>query len=162
MVKEPIYSSSGNKTDDPCYIWRWWGIFVVDKKNIITVGHVHINYLFSKNRPSWPILSISQNLRLYVCLSVRPCVRPSVHFCLFAPISGSRMSNIFRDSKSLGEKMERSDLRFEFFANKESKIATQKKSFFFLQILPYWAEFVCYRCYFPYQSRDSLSSVYRI
>ena len=34
---------------------------------------------------------------------------------LFAPTSRSRMSNIFRDSESLGEKMERSGLTFEHF-----------------------------------------------
>ena len=34
---------------------------------------------------------------------------------LFAPTSRSRMSNIFRDSESLGKVMERSGLRFEHF-----------------------------------------------
>ena len=37
---------------------------------------------------------------------------------LFAPTSQSRMSNIFRDSESLGEEVERSGLTFEHFSLK--------------------------------------------
>ena len=63
---------------------------------------------FSKHRPSGPMLSINQNVRLSVDLSVDPSVRLftfEVPFNgLFVPISRSRMSNIFRDSESLGEK----------------------------------------------------------
>ena len=53
------------------------------------------------------MLSISRNVRLSVCLSV--CVSVCVFTFevpfngLFAPISRSRMSNIFRDSESLGK-----------------------------------------------------------
>ena len=63
---------------------------------------------FSKHRPSGPMLSISQN----VPLSVRMCVCPSVRHLftfevpfkrLFAPTSQSWLSNIFRDSVSLGK-----------------------------------------------------------
>ena len=65
------------------------------------------NKYFLKHWPSGPMLSISQNVRLSVCL----CVRVSVCLFtfdvpfkrLFAPTSRSRMSNIFRDSESLGK-----------------------------------------------------------
>ena len=70
------------------------------------VNNIHTKE-FSKHRPSGPMLSISQNVRL----SVRLCVRLSVYLftfevpfdCLFAPTSRSWMSNIFRDSESLGK-----------------------------------------------------------
>ena len=62
---------------------------------------------FSKHRPSGPMLSISQNVRLSVCPSVCPSVclfTFDVPFNgLFAPTSRSRLSNIFRDSESLGK-----------------------------------------------------------
>ena len=62
---------------------------------------------FSKHRPSGPMLSSSRNVRLSVCLSVRLCVclfTFEVPFNgLFAPTSQSRISNIFRDSESLGK-----------------------------------------------------------
>ena len=53
------------------------------------------------------MLSISRNVRLSVCPSVRPSVRVFTFEVLFkrlfAPTSRSRMSNIFRDSESLGK-----------------------------------------------------------
>ena len=62
---------------------------------------------FSKHQPSGPMLSISRNVRLSVCLwvCVSVCLFPfEVPFKrLFAPTSRSRMSNIFRDSESLGK-----------------------------------------------------------
>ena len=68
-----------------------------------------------------------------VCLSV--CVRVSVRLFpfevpfngLFAPTSRSRMSNIFRDSESFGKSNGKN-----IFVWKWSKIAAQKKVFFFL------------------------------
>ena len=59
-------------------------------------------FKFSKHRPFGPMLSISRFVRLCVC----PCVCSlfEVPFNgLFAPTSRSRMSNIFRDSESLGK-----------------------------------------------------------
>ena len=62
---------------------------------------------FSKHRPSGPMLSISQNVRLCVCPSV--CLLVCLFTFevplngLFAPTSQSRMSNIFRDLESLGK-----------------------------------------------------------
>ena len=70
------------------------------------------------------MLSISQNLRLSVRVSVRVFVclfTFEVPFNgLFAPTSRSRMSNIFRDSESLGKVKERSGLK-----------SPRKKKFFF-------------------------------
>ena len=64
-------------------------------------------YRFSKHRPSGPMLSISRNVRLSVCPSVRVSVclfTFEVQFNgLFSPTFRSRMSNIFRDSESLGK-----------------------------------------------------------
>ena len=57
------------------------------------------------------MLSISRN----VCVSVCVFTFEVPFKGLFAPTSRSRMSNIFIDSESLGEKNERSGLRFEHF-----------------------------------------------
>ena len=63
--------------------------------------------VFSKHRPFGPMLSISRNVRGRVCLSV--CLSVCVFTFevpfngLFAPTSRSWMSNIFRDSESLGK-----------------------------------------------------------
>ena len=58
--------------------------------------------VLSKHRPSGPMLSISRFVRPCVCLCV--CSLFEVPFKrLFAPTSQSRMSNIFRDSESLGK-----------------------------------------------------------
>ena len=65
------------------------------------------------------MLSISQNVRLSVRLSV--CVFTfEVQFKrLFAPTSQGRMSNIFRDSGNpWGIVMERNGLTFEYFCLK--------------------------------------------
>ena len=72
-------------------------------------------YLFSKHRPSGPMLSISLNVRLSVRLSVCVFTFEVPFNGFFAPSSQSRMSNIFRDSESLGKKMERSGLTFKHF-----------------------------------------------
>ena len=58
---------------------------------------------FSKDRPSGPMLSTSQNVR--VCVRVCVCLFTfEVPFNgLFAPTSQSWKSNIFRDSECLGK-----------------------------------------------------------
>ena len=73
--------------------------------------------IFSKHRPSGPMLSISRNVHmcvcLFVCLSV--CSLFEVPFkCLFAPTCRSRMSNFFWNP--WGKVMERIGLRFEHFS----------------------------------------------
>ena len=60
-------------------------------------------WVFSKHRPSGPMLSISRNVRPSVCLSVRLFTFEVPFKRFFAPTSWSRMSNIFRDSESLGK-----------------------------------------------------------
>ena len=76
------------------------------------------------------MLSISQFVRPSVCVSV--CSLFEVPFNgLFAPTSRSRMSNIFRDSESLGKSNGKKwSQKWTFLVWKLSKIAAQKKSFF--------------------------------
>ena len=63
---------------------------------------------FSNHRPSGPMLSISRNVHIFVCVFV--CLSVCLFTFevpfngLFAPTSRSRMSNIFRDSESLGKR----------------------------------------------------------
>ena len=63
--------------------------------------------IFSKHWPSGPMLSISRFVRLSLCLFVRVFTFEVPFKCLFAPPSWSRMSNIFRDSESLGKSNEK-------------------------------------------------------
>ena len=56
--------------------------------------------IFSKHRP-WPMLSINQNVHMFVCLSVCLFTFEVPFNGLFAPTSRSQMSNILRDSESL-------------------------------------------------------------
>ena len=88
---------------------------------------------FSKHQPSGPMLSISRNVRLSIRLCV--CVFTfNVPFNgLFAPSSWSRMSNIFRDSESLGKsnKKKWSNIWTFMFGN-VLKLPRKKKFFFCL------------------------------
>ena len=74
-------------------------------------------FCFSKTHPFGPSLSISQFVRLCVCVSV--CV--SVHFlsvpdkCPFAPNSQNPMSKCLEIQNPWGKLMEISGLRFEHF-----------------------------------------------
>ena len=78
------------------------------------------------------------------CTSVRPCVYPSVCLFtfevpfkhLFAPTSRSRMSNIFKDSESVGKSNGKkwSHIWTFLFENCEK---LPRKTKFFLLILPY-------------------------
>ena len=58
---------------------------------------------FSKHQPSGPMLSISRNVHMFVCLCVCLFSFEVPFNGLFAPTSRSWMSNIFRDSESLGK-----------------------------------------------------------
>ena len=58
---------------------------------------------FSKPRPSGPMLSISRNFRLSVCLSVHVFIFEVPFKLFFAPTSQGWMSKIFRDVQSLGK-----------------------------------------------------------
>ena len=81
------------------------------------------------------MLSISQNVRLSIrpsfCLSVRVFTFEVQFKRLFAPTSQSRMSNIFRDSESLGKEVV-SDLNI--FVWEWSKMAAKKKVSFFVTL----------------------------
>ena len=68
---------------------------------------------FSNHRPSGPMFSISQNVRLcvHVFVFVFTFEVPFKH--LFAPLFQSWMSKVFRDFEFLGKVIEQSDLRFE-------------------------------------------------
>ena len=96
---------------------------------------------FSKHRPSGPMLSISRFVRLSVCLSVCPsvCVFTfEVPFKrLFAPTSQSRMSNIFRDSESVGKGSGKKLSQIATFLFENCQKSPCKKRFFLLLILPY-------------------------
>ena len=67
---------------------------------------------------------------LSVCLSVRLFTFEVPFKRLFAPTSQSQMSNVLRDSESLGNKMERSGLRFEHFSLEVVKNRKKKKKYF--------------------------------
>ena len=93
--------------------------------------------LFSKHRPSGPMLSISRNVRL----SVRPCVRLSVCPCVcsllryrltvFLPPLSEVGCPIFLEIRNpWGKVMERSGLRYEHFCLKIVKNCRKKKVFF--------------------------------
>ena len=73
--------------------------------------------------------SISRNVRLSVRLSVCLCV----HFSgtVFAPTSQSRMSNIFRDSESLGKTNGKKWSQIWTFLFENCRKLPRKKSFFF-------------------------------
>ena len=93
-----------------------------NKRKLITSYRI-----FSKHRPSGPMLSISRNVHIFVCLSV--CLSVCVFTFevpfngIFAPIAWSRMSNIFRDSESLGKSNGKKWSQIWFFFWKWSKIA---------------------------------------
>ena len=94
-----------------------------------------IRCIFSKHRPSGPMLSISPNVRLCVCQSVFLFVclfTFEVPFNgLFAPTSRSRMSNIFRDSESLGKSNEKKWSEIWTFLFKNCLKSPRKKKVFF-------------------------------
>ena len=101
----------------------------------LTRGHVRHFDQFLKHRPFGLMLSISQNVRLSVSLSVRLCV------CLFtfevpfngrfAPTSRSRMSNIFRDLESLGKSNGKKWSNIWIFLFGSGLKLPRKKRFFF-------------------------------
>ena len=89
--------------------------------------------IFSKHRPSGTMLSISQNVRLCVCLSVRPSVCSLLRYRLnvFLPPLPEVGCPIFLEIQNPeGKVMERSGLTFEHFCLKIVKIRRAKKSIF--------------------------------
>ena len=107
-------------------------------EKFIFLQTVDLMLKFSKHRPSGPMLSISWNIFLSVCVSVCPFVCSLLRYRLtiFLPPLPEVGCPIFLEIRNpWGKVMERSGLTFEHFFWKWSKIAVQKK--FFLQILPY-------------------------
>ena len=92
---------------------------------------------FSKHRPFGPMLSISRFVRPSVCLIVRLFTFEVPFNGLLAPTSRSRMSNIFRDSESLGKSNEKKWSHIWTFLFGSGLKSPRKKKFVFLLILPY-------------------------
>ena len=95
----------------------------------------NVSNRFLKHRPSGPMLSISQNVRLSVCPFVRRFVRffSLLRYCLnvfLPPFSQSRMSNIFRDSESLGKSNGKKWSQIWTFLFKTCLKSPRKKSLF--------------------------------
>ena len=118
--------------DDSVLLWQPWN----DSSDFFF-------FLFSKHRPSGPMLSISRNVRLSVRPSVCPSVRLSVCSLLryrlnvfLFPLPEVGCPIFLEIQNPWGKVMERSGFRFKHFVWKLSKIAAQKKVFFLL-ILPY-------------------------
>ena len=94
-------------------------------------------FLFSSNRPTGPIRSSSRDVRMRVCLCVCLSVCVSVPFRVvyfeahFAPTSRSRMSEIFRDSESLGKSAGKKwSQNWTFLLGSGLKLPRKKKFFF--------------------------------
>ena len=77
---------------------------------------------------------------------------------VFDPTSRSQMSNIFRDSESLGKSNGKKWSNIWTFLFGSCLKSPRKKKFFFLLILP-WSDLLWHRCYYPHRSRDALSPV---
>ena len=95
---------------------------------------------FSKHRPSGPMLSISQNVHMFVCVCVCLSVCSLLRYRLnvFLPPVPKVGCPIFLEIRNPWEKvMERSGPTFEHFSLERSKIAAQKQAFLLLLILPY-------------------------
>ena len=89
--------------------------------------------MFSKHRPSWPMLSISRNVRLSVCLSVRLSVCSLFRYRLtvFLPPIPEVGCQIFLELQNTwGKVMKRSGLTFEIFCLEVVKNRRAKKVFF--------------------------------
>ena len=96
---------------------------------------------FSKHRPSGPMLSISWNVRLSVrvsvCLSVCVFTFEVPFNGLFAPTSWSWMSNIFRDSESLGKSSGKKWSQIWTFLFENCLKSPRKKTFFLADFTGY-------------------------
>ena len=95
-------------------------IFAVNISCLLKFTSCCFVILFSKHRPSGPMLSISRNVRPSVCPSVRPSVclfTFEVPFkCLFFfPLPEVGCPKFLEIQNPWGKVMERSGLRFEHF-----------------------------------------------
>ena len=94
---EIMISSRGNSSDLPQGV-KLQRVMFGD-----IMRHTRQESVFSKHRPSGPMLSISRFVNLCVCVFVCLFTFEVPFKLLFAPTSQSGMSNIFRDSESLGK-----------------------------------------------------------
>ena len=124
----------------------------------------HLLYFsgFSKHRPTRPMLSISRFVRLCVCPSV------CLFVCLFtfevpfngrfAPTSQSRMSNIFRDSESLGKSNGKKWSQIWSFLFESGLKSLCKKSFFSLTFFTFEVPF---NGFFAPTFRSRMSNIFK-
>ena len=111
ILKTTLCNDRGRGVNNVVQVWsRFLSIYWVNYGNLSEKGGVlDLFYvqnllkkdLFSKTWPSGPSLSISQIVRLCVCVSVNFLSVQFKH--LFAPTSQSPMPKLFWDSESLGE-----------------------------------------------------------
>ena len=78
--------------------------------------HVSLHLFFSKSQPSGPIISISLNARVSVCLSVRHTFIHSLNV-LVPPLSEVQYPKQLDFRNPWGKVMERSGLKFENFCS---------------------------------------------
>ena len=91
--------------------------------------------VFSKHRPSWPMLSISGSAHMCVCLCVCLCVCSLLRYRLniFLPPLPERGSQKYLEILNpWGKIMEKVVSHWKTFTNNGCKIAERKKFFFFL------------------------------
>ena len=96
------------------------------------------------------MFSLSQFVRLSVCVSVRPFTFEVPFKRLFAPTSRSWMSKIFRYAESLGKSNKKKWSQIWTFLFGSGLKARPKKKLFFLLILPYKT---CWKPRFPMDER---------
>ena len=109
---------------------------------------------FSNHRPSRPMLSISLNVRLCVCLFTFEVPFNN----LFTPTSRNRMSNIFRDSESLGKTSGKKWSQIWTFLFENCLKSPRKKKFFFS---PFFTFEVPFNGLFAPTSRSRMSNIFR-
>ena len=115
------------------------------------------------------MLSISRNVRLSVCPSVRVSVRLftfEVPFNgLFAPTSQSRMSNIFWDSESLGKSNGKKWSQIWTLLFENCRKSPRKKKFFFSPLFSFFFYLlrflVFFNGFFSPTSRSWMSNIFR-
>ena len=88
--------------------------YFVNERNNTRIYRKKLKYLFSKHRPSGPMLSISRNVRMFVCVSVCSLLR--YRLTVFLPPLHEVGCPIFLEIRNpWGKVMERSGLTFEHF-----------------------------------------------
>ena len=104
------------------------------------------------------------SVRLYVCTSVRlsVCSLFEVPFNgLFAPTSQSRMSNIFRDSESLGKSNGKKWSQIWTFLFENCLKSPRKKKFFFFIFFSLLRFLVFFNGFFAPNSWSQMSNIFR-